>query len=67
MAVSQNKGFRVQGPRYRPHKYYNPYYGDPQKGTPNFGNPFQEAYPEASFEPIPPEPSLDGLLSKNLN
>ena len=32
MVVSLNRG-----PQYRP--YYNPYYGDPQKGTPNFGKP----------------------------
>ena len=28
MVVSQNKGTP---------KYYSPYYGDPQRGTPNFG------------------------------
>ena len=32
MVVSQNKGTPIQTP-----KYYNPYYGDPQKGTLNFG------------------------------
>ena len=29
----------VARPWAQPLKYYNPYYGDPQKGTPNFGNP----------------------------
>ena len=34
VVVSQNKGTQ-----YRPPIYYNPYYRDPQKGTPNFGKP----------------------------
>ena len=34
LVVSQNKGTPIQTP-----KYYNPYYRDPQKGTPNFGKP----------------------------
>ena len=34
MVVSQNKGTPTQTP-----KYYSPYYGDPPKGTPNFGKP----------------------------
>ena len=32
MVVSQNRGTPIWTP-----KYYNPYYRDPQKGTPNFG------------------------------
>ena len=27
------------GPQYRPPKYYSPYFGGSQNGTPNFGNP----------------------------
>ena len=34
LAVSQNKGTPIWTPIY-----YNPYYRDPQKGTPNFGKP----------------------------
>ena len=34
MVVSQNSGTPTQTP-----KYYNPYYRDTQKGTPNFGKP----------------------------
>ena len=34
LVVSQNRGTPMQTP-----KYYNPYYRDPQKGTPNFGKP----------------------------
>ena len=32
MVVSLNRGTPIWTP-----KYYNPYYGDPQNGTPNFG------------------------------
>ena len=34
MVVAQNKG----SPKWTP-IYYNPYYGDPQKCTPNLGKP----------------------------
>ena len=34
MVLSLNGGTLIQTP-----KYYNPYYGDPQNSTPNFGEP----------------------------
>ena len=30
---------KIRGPQHRPPKYYNPYYKDTQKDTPNFGKP----------------------------
>ena len=33
------------GHQHRPQKYYNPYYGDPQKSTPNFGKPPNKDHP----------------------
>ena len=34
MVISQNRGTQIQT-----QIYYSPYYGDPKKGTPNFGKP----------------------------
>ena len=41
MVVSQKKGTPIQTLIY-----YNPYYEDPKKGTPNFGNPPYDGCPK---------------------
>ena len=49
VVVSQNKGTPIQPP-----KYYNPYCGDPQNCTPDFGNPrCRHAAPIAARPQVP--------------
>ena len=47
--VSQNKGTTpIKTP-----KYYSPYYGYPQSGTPNFGKPLYEPQPSKTTLALP--------------